>query len=846
MKEQELFGLKGTEWKDGPVAGNGRIGVVNADNGNEAIYIFQNMDFIMPTGEPRYTPTEITGELHEARQAVINGDDSWDVNGRKRTYLYPFHPGEQLRLSFPGLHAEEKFDKTDYETNEIQTMLTCENEHWERKSFVSYADDFVCTCLEQSDKGTAVNVRISIDDLSRLPRFGKRKHGIGPETCMRYRKFADVERGIIGLIAHYPFFEASELAESGYLILTKVILQGGDIHMESTEEEETIRLGNNPVLSIENAVKVHLLTTTIKMNELGKLEDFNEVTGDGYIRIYEEELLTIADKYSDAQGSFSYEKALEASHAQKRKLFEKVSFTLSDTNDATLTNEEVLCKQKQSSVLLGEAVMRAYAQGRYALESSGAYSAPRLCGLWTGEFNPSWSGAYTMDANVNIQVSGMNVGNMYGAGVGYIYFILKQLKDWQENAKAVYGMENALLAPVNTDGSRAIMVEYDKDYPFQYWNAGASWLLVPIYEFWQCFGNRKIFLIEELQEKFHKPVAELEADILRPLLHMCMNFWCQLCTPEYYMDRNGEAKYRQGKKQLEEGEHYLILPSYSPENNPVGYNSTITANAAMDISAARDCMNMIIRLEEHIMDEQSHAIISRCRNLQEKLPEYLYDETGALCEWALDAYKDNNEHRHISHLYCAWPSYETQNDEDLRKTCLQAIQNREIANKGKDDSSSHGWIHRALVAARLKDGEAAAAILRLLFTSDIFYKSFMTDHDTDKHRGVYCTDTSIGLVGVIQEMLLYSDDDCIEFLPAIAPEWIKGTICGLRTRNRVVVEELTWDVSEKSLKAVLQVEEECQVRMICNCLGKTFCVQGKRIANGEKVLLEKGRVILEV
>ena len=52
-----------------------------------------------------------------------------------------------------------------------------------------------------------------------------------------------------------------------------------------------------------------------------------------------------------------------------------------------------------------------------------------------GEWNPGWSGAYTMDANVNIQVSGMNTGHMEKAAWGYMYFILRQIGDWKENAK---------------------------------------------------------------------------------------------------------------------------------------------------------------------------------------------------------------------------------------------------------------------------------------------------------------------------------------------------------------------------------------------------------------------------
>lgn len=226
LKAQEECNLMGEEWKDGLVAGNGKTGVICVDNANTAVHIFQNMDFVMPTADPRYVPNEVTDELHEARQAVINGDDSWDVHGRKRTYLYPFHPGERLRLIFPSLYVDDKTNMMDYETNEIKTFLSNADEHWRRRSFVSYEDDFVCTCLEQSDKGTGVTVQVSIDDLSKFPKFGKRKHAIGSETCMKYRKFVDADKGLIGLLAHYPAYKGSELAESGYLVLTKVILQG--------------------------------------------------------------------------------------------------------------------------------------------------------------------------------------------------------------------------------------------------------------------------------------------------------------------------------------------------------------------------------------------------------------------------------------------------------------------------------------------------------------------------------------------------------------------------------------------------------------------------------------------
>ena len=85
------------------------------------------------------------------------------------------------------------------------------------------------------------------------------------------------------------------------------------------------------------------------------------------------------------------------------------------------------------------------------------------------------------------------------------------------------------------------MVEYDQHYPFQYWNAGASWMLLPIFEFWQCFGNRPIPVAEPIRHLYKQDCLDLERDILLPLLTMQANFWEQLCTPEYYVDQDGNA-----------------------------------------------------------------------------------------------------------------------------------------------------------------------------------------------------------------------------------------------------------------------------------------------------------------
>lgn len=361
-------------------------------------------------------------------------------------------------------------------------------------------------------------------------------------------------------------------------------------------------------------------------------------------------------------------------------------------------------------------------------------------------------------------------------------------------------MKNAVLTPVNTDGHRAMMVEYDINYPFQYWNAGASWMIIPIYEFMQVYGNVTITTHDEnIIRIYNKNIFRIKEDILLPLLAKTFNFWEQLCTPEYFTDSNGNARFVKGKTSLEPDEKYLIIPSFSPENKPLGYKSAITANAAMDIAAAVDSLNMYKNILSDIKPNGYQKTLEKITHLISCLPVYMFDKSGAIKEWSMNEYKENNAHRHISHLYCAWPSSETQHNHALASACRQAIINRNRENTGKDDTASHGWIHKALVEARLKNPEAVYNTLLLLFKSGIFYNTFFTDHNTDRSKGVFCTDTLLGIVGIINEMLVYSDECTVELLPALNTGLINGEICGLLTKCGIKINRLSWDNNKRSV-----------------------------------------------
>lgn len=882
----EEYGMYDVAWHDGMSAADGHIGVITSCAPLNDSFIFQNVEYIMPSEEPRYVPLEVGGQLDEARQSVINMDDTWNIHNRKRTNMYCHHPGHQLRVELcrsadimdtnaliseaakhPQMTQNDDINITDYERctdfnrSEIVVKYKADGRTITKRTFASLTDDVVITEITGA-KDFIVN--ISVDDFEAMHKFGMDKNKQATsERGMKYSRF--VKDDIVGVVAHYPSFEGSELANGGFAGATRFITDGIVNMIELNKSDKAYTCIDNivPIIQLNKSNKIILITYLDWTDKLGRLEDFQSECESG--SIFDTELirkcfakvndsLGTADKAFFNNKEIFYDAAIKEHSIKSAERYNRVSLHLYDNTDCIsnkndkekkyydnvskadenskctiadnedryniynmAANEELLDKQKEVPDILIPLLERIYNNARYGLMSGAGYTAPRLNGPGVGEWNLMWRNAYTMDANVNIQVSGINSGNMYEAGVGYIWFVLRQLKDWEINAKKVYGMKNALLAPINTDGQRAMMVEYDINYPFQYWNTGASWMILPIAEWVDCYGDVSITTTDQkIIKQYNKEVFNVKKDILMPVLQKTYNFWEQLCTPEYYTDIDGYARYEKGKTHLFTGEKYLIIPSFSPENKPLGYKSAITANASMDIAAAKDIIAMYIDMENELQNEGYKERIKKAEKLNNELPDYQYDESGAIREWAMKEYQENNAHRHISHLYCAWPAYQTQHNNKLANACRQAILNRNKENSRKDDTASHGWIHKALVEARLKNSEEVYNILNMLVHSDIFYSTLFTDHNTNRAKGVACTDTLYGITGIINEMLVYSDKNTVELLPALSSNIPAGNISGLLTRAGVRVDYLSWDVDKRNVKADLTALRDTSFNLVLN------------------------------
>lgn len=275
IKPYDDYNVTDVPWHEAMVAGNGRLGVLESCAPIEDSLIYQNVEFVMPSEEPRHVPYDVTAQLDEARQSVINFDDTWNIHDRKRTNMYCYHPGHMIRLTLEGEPDISGYRRwTDYKTGTINTTFKSDGASVSKSTYVSRKQNVIITKII-SEK--SVNMSISIDDFESMPKFGVQKNNIpAPERNMLYSRF--VRSNIIGTVVHYPEYEGSELAKGGFAGVTR-ILTDGDMRVSSKPKDSrayTCIDETAPVINISHAESIILVTYTDWTDDLGEYCEFRD------------------------------------------------------------------------------------------------------------------------------------------------------------------------------------------------------------------------------------------------------------------------------------------------------------------------------------------------------------------------------------------------------------------------------------------------------------------------------------------------------------------------------------------------------------------------------------------
>ncbi|MFF4274674.1 glycoside hydrolase N-terminal domain-containing protein [Streptomyces sp. NPDC001536] len=676
-----------TRWEDGFLSGNGHHGALVFGEPDDERVVVTHHTLVRPNGAEQARPPELAAELPALQDRLLAGEPAAAegfTDGRDLQWVQPFHPAFQIRLRTASGGARGHRRSVAFATGVVHS----ESEGRHSRVFVSRADDVIVQQV------IAADLDISLDH--RLPGAPK-DLGVGHGAVLT------PDGALLTLRARYP---GSDRAYTG---VTLVLVTGGTTTLTP------------PGLRIAGAESVLLLTRVLR--HTGELDVLEQARG----------LRELAADEPDP-----YTLLLDRHTALHRTAYERVTLDLdADPAERALPGSELLTRTDSPALL-----ERLFAAGRYHLLSSSGLFPPRLTGLWTGDWDTAWSGAFTNDANVNLQTASAAAAALPEVTEAHASLIHRQLDDWRDNARAIFGARG-IVAPPHSDGESGLTYHFSREYPLHLWTAGADWLLKPLVDHDETRGERDPRTAAALAE-----AALFYEDFLTRT------------------DADGRL---------------VVVPSYSPENRPANA-SWGAINAAMDLSAAR---HALLTAGEH---HPEHA--STWRALADRLPPHRINDDGALAEWAWPGLDDTYDHRHLSHLYGVWPldeitPYDTPD--------LAAAAHRALELRGAENDSAHGHLHHALVAARLRDGERVAHALGQVLKGDFFHDSLMSAHYPN--RDVYNADAAHTLPAVLIEMLVQSTPDRLVLLPALPTAYPAGRLTGVRTRFGAEL-DLVWTPHE--------------------------------------------------
>ncbi|WP_430383076.1 glycosyl hydrolase family 95 catalytic domain-containing protein [Streptomyces sp. P10-4] len=690
-------------WEDAFLSGNGHHGALVSGDPNDERVIVTHHRLVRPNGGEHARPPRLAAALPAVRDRLLAGDltaaESF-TDGRPLQWVQPFHPAFRIRVRGPaggdrgGLRRAVDF--TSGEATAVRADARS-------RLFVSRADDVI------AHEVTGGDLDIRLDH--RLP-------GAPAGLRVGHGTLLTPEGALLSLRARYPD------SDRAYTGVTLVAVRGGRTELVP------------PGVRVTGARSVLLLTRVRR--HTGEADVIAEARAlqallDGTDRPYDSLLARHLDRH--------------------RTAYLRVALDLgADPAERALPGSELLTRPHSPALL-----ERLFAAGRYHLLSSSGLNPPRLTGLWSGDWDTAWSGAFTTNANLNLQTAAAPAAALPEVTEALAGFVERQLPDWRANARAIFGTRGAV-APSHTDGESGLTYHFSRPYPLHLWTAGADWLLKPLVDHDEIRGERDPRTAAALAE-----AAVFYEDFLTRT------------------DADG---------------HLVVVPSYSPENRPAN-GSWGAINAAMDLSAARHTLRTAARYHP------GHA--ERWRALADRLPPHRINADGALAEWAWPGLDDTYDHRHLSHLYGVWPleeitPYDTPD--------LAAAAHRALALRGTENDSAHGHLHRALIAARLRDPDRAAAALRRVLDGDFFHASLMSAHYP--RRDVYNADAAHTLPGVLIELLVQSTPDRLVLLPAVPDLCPRGELRGVRTRFGAEI-DLAW--APEGARAVVRPHRTLRVAL---------------------------------
>lgn len=509
--------------------------------------------------------------------------------------------------------------------------------------------------------------------------------------------------------------------------------------------------------------------------------------------------------------SSDYEERLKAHRELHEKLYRGVSLSFSDVKDTT--NEELL-RQAFEDEATPELLEKQWKFGRYLMicgTREDGLPFP-LYGLWHGRYKMMWP--HNM-ANENLEMIYWHTmsGNLAFATRTMIQYYVSKMPKFRECAKRLFGLPGIYLPAGTTP---------EHSFPTQIvpvilnWIGCAGWLSQHFYQYYLYTGDEKLL---------HEAIL--------PFMIEAAEFY------ENYVQREADGKIR-------------IYPSVSPENTPdnfipkdnpdMAHPCPSVENATMDIAIIKELMTNLLEISENTgLYVEKRAV---WKDIIDNLPAYDTTADGDVREWQKDGFDERYNHRHLSHIYPLFPGQEIvrgRDDEKLVGAFEKAVEKRVLG-------AQTGWSlsHMACIYARLQRPDDVLECLDILAKSCLL-RNFFTLHNDWRGAGLTLgrgssapvqLDAAMGVVGAIQEMLLFVSKDCIKLLPALPERLSKGEVKGLRFATGYL--DMSWDVKKVEFSVTMHADRATRIKLITPKFIRNNC----SVKNGSIIELAAGESIL--